>query len=87
MSPYASTLDTTSDAFARNRQDMLGLLDELQQIKERAAALSERRRPRFDERGQLTPRERLHRLLDPGMPFLELYALANYLLDSDDRET
>jgi len=87
MSPYASTLDTTSDAFARNRQDMLGLLDELQQIKERAAALSERRRPRFDERGQLTPRERLHRLLDPGMPFLELYALANYLLDTDDRET
>ena len=86
MSPYASTLDIASEAFSRNRADMFGLLDELQKIKERAAALSERRRPRFDERGQLTPRERLQRLLDPGMPFLELYALANYLLDTDDRE-
>ena len=85
MSPYVSTLDTTSVSFLRNRADMLGLLDELQSIKERAAVLSERRRQRFDERGQLIPRERLQRLLDPGMPFLELYALANFLLDTNDR--
>lgn len=85
MTVFASTLDTASDDYTRNRRDMLALVSDLHAIKARAAALSERRRSRFDERGQLTPRERLARLLDPGLPFLELYALANYLLDTDDR--
>ena len=35
----------------------------------------------FDKRGQLSPRERLAALLDPGMPFLELYNIAGYLVD------
>ena len=35
-------------------------------------------------RGQLTPRERLARLLDPGMPFLTVGNLAGYLLDTND---
>ena len=86
MSRFASSIDPTSDAFSRNRADMLALVDHVQTLKARAATLSERRRPRFDERDQLTPRERLHRLLDPGMPFLDLYALANYLVDTDDRD-
>lgn len=33
---------------------------------------------RFFERGQLLPRERLARLLDPGRPFLELMSLTGY---------
>ena len=85
MAEFESSLNTASEDFARNRADMLALVDELDALRERAQALSEKRRPRFEERGQLTPRERLQRLLDPGMPFVELYGLANYLVDSDDR--
>ncbi|MDP6343018.1 MAG: carboxyl transferase domain-containing protein, partial [Alphaproteobacteria bacterium] len=85
MGVFASKLSTGTEAFATNRQDMLALMDDYHEIRSRAEALSERRRPRFEERGQLTPRERLLRLLDPGMPFLELYGLANYMVDTDDR--
>jgi geranyl-CoA carboxylase beta subunit len=87
VSKFRSRLDTQSTSYAENRRDMLGLLENLDTLRGRAATLSEKRRPRFEERGQLTPRERLQRLLDPGMPFLELYGLANYLVDNDDRDT
>ncbi len=86
MTAFASRLATAGDSYAANRQDMLALIDEVQRLKARAEALSEKRRPRFEERGQLTPRERLLRLLDPGMPFLELYGLADFCVDTDDRE-
>jgi len=86
MSVFASKLSTNTDTFAANRQEMLSLMDDYHEIKDRARALSEKRRARFEERGQLTPRERRTRLLDPGMPFLELYSLANYCVDTSDRE-
>lgn len=86
MTAFASKIVTTSDSYAANRQEMLSLIDDLHTLKDRAKALSERRRPIFEQRGQLTPRERVIRLLDPGMPFLELYGLANYMVDTDDRE-
>ena len=50
----------------------------------RGALISEQRKSRFEARGQLTPRERLARLLDPGMPFLTVGNLAGYLLDTSD---
>lgn len=86
MAVFTSKLITETDAFAANRRDMLALLDDYQGIRSRAEALSEKRRPRFEERGQLTPRERLLRLLDPGMPYLELYGLANFTMDTKDRD-
>ncbi|MBT7158419.1 MAG: acyl-CoA carboxylase subunit beta [Rhodospirillaceae bacterium] len=86
MSVFASKLSTNTDTYTANRQEMLSLMDDYREIKDRARALSEKRRARFEERGQLTPRERRTRLLDPGMPFLELYSLANYCVDTDDRE-
>ena len=86
MTAYPSKLNTNSESYASNRAEMLALVDELHALKDRARQLSERRRPRFVERGQLTPRERLATLLDPGMPFLELYGLANYMVDVADRE-
>jgi len=85
MTRFESRLDIASPGFASNREDMLHLIDTLTEVRNRAEALSEKRRPRFAERGQLTPRERLQRLLDPGMPFLELYGLANFLVDTTDR--
>jgi geranyl-CoA carboxylase beta subunit len=87
MAKFQSRLDPQSAAFQSNREDMLALVGELREIESRAAALSEKRRPVFEKRGQLTPRERLARLLDPGMPFLEIYNLANYLVDDTNPET
>ena len=85
MAVFSTKLNPNSESFTGNRGDMLALIDEYHDLKARAAALSEKRRPRFEERGQLTPRERLVRLLDPGLPFLELYGMANYCVDTDDR--
>lgn len=86
MPSFESRLSTVSSAYAGNRADMLALIDTLNRARSRAEALSEKRRLRFSERGQLTPRERLQRLLDPGMPFLDMYGLANFLVDTPDRE-
>ncbi len=87
MGAFRSKVDNRSDAFASNRQEMIALVDQLREIESRAVAKSEKRRPRFEQRGQLTPRERLASLLDPGMPFLELYNLTNFLVDDPNRET
>jgi len=65
---------------------MLELVDRLKELNGRGRAISEKRKPRFDSRGQLTPRERLARLLDSGMPFLEVGNLAGYMLDSKKEE-
>lgn len=78
---------TTADpAFADNRAAMLGAIDALRALEARTAAKSEDRRARFEARGQITPRDRLARLLDPGAPFLRLHSLAGYMADSKDPE-
>jgi len=87
MALFQSKLNPESDTVQANREDLIALVDELREIESRAALMSERRRPRFEQRGQLTPRDRLARLLDPGMPFQELYNLANFLVDNPDRKT
>ena len=65
MPQFNSKISTQSEGYAQNQADMLELVRNLREYEARAEALSERRRPRFEERGQLTPRERLARLLDP----------------------
>ena len=75
---FRSRIDATSPEFARNREEMLGLVAGVRALQERAEAESERARPRFESRGQLLPRERLALLLDPGAPFCELANLAGY---------
>jgi len=79
---FQSHIDKNGAGFARNRADMLSLVSELRALEDRAVAASERSRDRFEARGQITPRERLARLLDPGMPFLRLHSLAGYMVDS-----
>ena len=86
MTVFNSKINTSSDAFQKNRADMLSLVDKLQELNARAPAISARRKSRFEARGQLLPRERLARLLDPGMPFLEIGNLAGYLVDTLDEE-
>ena len=86
MSIYHSQVNTNSDTFQQNRKEMLGLIDQLHALQARAKAASERAAPRFARRGQLLPRERMARLLDPGAPFLELCNMSGYLRDSPDPE-
>ncbi len=86
MPRFVSKVSTLSEAFKTNRTEMLALTTKLGELNHRAFHESEKRKPRFDERGQLTPRERLSRLLDPGLAFLEIGNMAGYLLDTDDQE-
>jgi len=84
---FVSQIQPGSEQFLKNREDMLALIERLRSLEARAVTLSEKRRARFEQRGQITPRERLARLLDPGMPFVQLHTLAGYLADSDDPAT
>ncbi len=86
MTVYNSKINVNSESYAKNRREMLTLIEQLHELNARGAILSQQRKSRFDARGQLTPRERLARLLDPGMPFLTVGNLAGYLLDTKDPE-
>jgi geranyl-CoA carboxylase beta subunit len=79
-------LDTASDAYAANRTHALALIEQWRAIEARTRAASRRAQPLFDKRGQLLPRERVARLLDPGVPFLELSTLAGWLRDVPDAD-
>ncbi|MFA7268328.1 MAG: hypothetical protein WC073_03170, partial [Sterolibacterium sp.] len=57
---------------------MLEKIGEVEALKARAVEASAKSGGRFAKRGQILPRERLARLLDPGKPFLELLELAGY---------
>jgi len=86
MAVFKSKINTRSQGFQENRADMLALIDKLDALNARAPALSASKKPKFDKRGQLLPRERLARLLDPGLPFFEIGNLAGYLLDTKKEE-
>jgi len=79
-------LDTGDTSFAHNRDHMLGLIEQLRAVESRTRTASARAQPLFDKRGQLLPRERVARLLDPGVPFLELSSMAGWLQDTPDAE-
>ena len=79
-------LDTASATFNENRAYSLALIEQLRGIEARTRAASARAQPLFDKRGQLLPRERVARLLDPGVPFLELSSLAGWLQDVPDHQ-
>ncbi|MGB1249682.1 MAG: acyl-CoA carboxylase subunit beta [Candidatus Promineifilaceae bacterium] len=86
MPRFNSQILTNSDAFKTNRAEMLALVEKMCGLEKRTAAASNRARPRFTKRGQIMPRERVARLLDPGAPFVEIGNMTGYLRDSDDPE-
>ncbi len=86
MNRFQTRIDPSGEEFRSNRAGMLGLIDKLRELNSRGASRSEARRPRFEQRGQITPRERLTRLLDPGMPFLTVGNIAGYLFDARKEE-
>src|SRR5687767_12929786 len=69
-------VDVRAETFRRNREENLRLLGEVRALEEAVRRQAENARERFARRGQLIPRERVGRLLDPGAPYLELSTLA-----------
>ena len=86
MARIESRVDPHAARFAQQREGMLALLAGLRALEARTASASARAKPLFDKRGQLLPRERVARLLDPGAPWLELSTMAGYMLDEPDPE-
>jgi acetyl-CoA carboxylase carboxyltransferase component len=80
--PLASTLDSNSELFVKNRADMLEQLTVIDGLLDQAeAGGGEKSMARMRSRGKLPVRERIANVLDPDSPFLEISALAGY--DSD----
>jgi len=84
MPRLESQVDTHGERYAAQRAGMLALVEELRALEARAREASAHAAPLFERRGQLLPRERVARLLDPGSPWLELSTMAGHLLDDAD---
>lgn len=84
MPALRSALDPASPAFEHNAAHMSALLAEVQRLQAQVVAESASKRARFEQRGQLLPRERVARLLDRGSGFLEFSPLAGLGLHDDD---
>ena len=84
MPALGSRVDTRSAAFAANAQRMHERLAEVKRLEQIVVAESESKRERFEQRGQLLPRERVARLLDRGSDFIELSRLAGLGMHDDD---
>ena len=79
-----SQLRVGSAGFQANVSRMADRLAEVRLLEARVVAESAAKIDKFEQRGQLLPRERVARLLDRGSGFLELSALAGLGLHDDD---
>lgn len=84
MPALESRIVPQSDAYRQNHAALTELVGRLRTLEDRTRDKSEASRARFEQRGQLLPRDRLGRLLDAGAPFLELSTLAGFCLDHAD---
>ena len=84
---FESKLNKQTESFRINTEKNKALLGKMEMLLNRAAQKSEQRRTVFEERNQLSPRERLGALIDPGFPFLELFNMAGYCVDDPNPET
>src|SRR5689334_13164097 len=84
MPTLNTQLDAQSQAFKANAQRMAERLAEVQGLQAQVVAESESKRDKFEQRGQLLPRERVARLIDRGSVFLELSPLAGLGMHDDD---
>ena len=73
MTRLTTLVDPASESFAANAAHNRALADELRaRVASAALGGSAQHRERHVARGKLLPRDRIHRLLDPGSPFLEI---------------
>ncbi len=79
-----STIDPHSESFCQHREQQLAALAEIRALERAVVQNSASKAAKFAKRGQLLPRERLMRLLDPGAPFVELSTLAGCGMHDDN---
>jgi len=84
MPAITSNLDVRSAAFAANAARMAEKLAEVRKLEQQVVDESASKRDKFEQRGQLLPRERVAQLLDRGSGFLELSPLAGLGMHDDD---
>jgi len=84
MPAIVSRLDVKSAAFAANAARMAEKLAEVRRLERQVVDESAAKREKFEQRGQLLPRERVAQLLDRGSGFLELSPLAGLGMHDDD---
>ena len=87
MPQFQSKINPQSKQFSQNHETMMNLIEKTEILIQRAKDTSDKKRSRFEERGQLTPSNRLKALLDPNSEFVELYNMANYLVDDPNPQT
>ena len=87
MAVFKSKINNKSDVFSKNKSEFSELIKKMEDIYSRAEKVSERRRQKFIDRGQLTPRERLSKILDQDTAFIELFNMISYLVDDDNYDT
>ncbi|WP_440958093.1 acyl-CoA carboxylase subunit beta [Oceanicaulis sp. LC35] len=84
MSVLTSRLNPGSDEFKAAHAAMSEKLASVRAAEEQVRANSAAKKDRFEERGQLLPRERVARLVDRDAPFLEIAPLAGLKMHDDD---
>ena len=84
MAAIESLIDTRGADFRDNRDAMLDLLARVRALEAKVRDASDSKRPLFEKRGQITPRERVATLFDSDAPFVELSTLAGLGLHDDD---
>ena len=84
MPAIVSKLNAKSAAFVANAARMAERLADVRRLEQQVVDESAAKRDKFEQRGQLLPRERVARLLDRGSGFLELSTLAGLGMHDDD---
>ena len=84
MTTLPSRLNPGSDEFKAAHAAMSEKLKAVREAEEQVRANSAAKKLRFEERGQLLPRERVARLVDRDAPFLEIAPLAGLKMHDDD---
>ncbi len=83
MPTFNSTIDSTGEEFAANRNAMLDAIESFRSVEQKVVAKALAAKEKFHHKGKLLPRERLSLLLDRGAPFLEISSLAGYKMYDD----
>ena len=79
MTILNTSINPRSAVFVANAQALRALVDDLRaQVAQVAEGGGDAARAKHTARGKLLPRDRVHMLLDPGTPFLELAPMAAY---------
>ena len=84
MPELTSRLNPSSGDFQAAAAAMADKLAEVRALEDKVRANSASKKARFEERGQLLPRERVARLLDRDAAFIELSPLAGLKMHDDD---